>query len=106
MRGIDGAHLSGRRGDGRAGPRTGNGLRVGDASRRVGHDGPRVEAGFMLRTGDGPLAGHAQRTGDAGGLGERAGDGKAALDATAPSAQCCVGEKRRCLREMRGEPGL
>jgi hypothetical protein len=41
---IDGAHLIGRRGNGRAGPRTGNGPCVGDASHRVGRDGLRTGA--------------------------------------------------------------
>jgi hypothetical protein len=41
---IYGAHLIGRRGNGRAGPRTGNGPCAGDASRQAGRDGPRTGA--------------------------------------------------------------
>jgi hypothetical protein len=80
---IDRTHLSGRRGDGRAGPRIGNGPRAEDASRRAVCDGPRAgagctprRAGCTPRTGDGPSAGRAPCTGDAGGLGGRAGRGR------------------------------
>jgi hypothetical protein len=49
--------------------------------------------------------------------GERVGDARrrsarllrrvdTARSRTAPGARCCVGEKRRCFRERRGEPGL
>jgi hypothetical protein len=83
---IDGAHLSRQRGDGRAGARTENGSHAEDASRRASRDGLRAR--------------------DAGGLGGCTGDGEAALSAAASSVRCCVGEKRRRLRERRGEPGL